>query len=87
MAIDFTQSNGDPANPNSLHFPVDEETNSYLKVLRQFTDALVELNTDGDINAFGFGAEIITPSVKLPSHCFALNGDFFKPKVKGFSNL
>lgn len=36
---------------------------------------------------YGFGGMIKNTPVQAPSHCFALNGNIFKPEVKGINGV
>jgi hypothetical protein len=78
IAIDFTASNGDPDMGNSLH-STNLAGNSYMQAIRSIGDVLQEYDSDKNIPVFGFGAKV--PGFKMPSHCFALNGNIFSPEV------
>ena len=85
MAIDFTLSNGDPNDPSSLHF-FDPRQNQYLKAIKSVGDILQFYNSDKMINLYGFGGAI-SPFSNRASHCFALNGDIFNPRVNGIESV
>jgi len=85
MAIDFTLSNGDPRQPSSLHYN-DPNRNQYLQAIRSVGDILQYYNTDKMINLYGFGGAI-PPFSQRASHCFALNGDIFNPRVNGIEGV
>ena len=36
---------------------------------------------------YGFGGRIKTTPCEAASHCFALNGDIFRPEVKGIDGI
>lgn len=77
IAIDFTLSNGDPNQPNSLH-RLDPNRNEYLHAIKSVGSILQYYDSDKLIPAFGFGA-VIPPFETKTDHCFAINGDIFKP--------
>jgi hypothetical protein len=81
IAIDFTLSNGDPRSRDSLHF-FDPQKNQYLNAIQAVGNILQFYNSDKLINLYGFGGAI-PPYTNRGSHCFALNGDIFNPRVNG----
>ncbi|XP_031566337.1 copine-8-like isoform X2 [Actinia tenebrosa] len=72
VAIDFTASNGDPRNSNSLHFMNPYEPNLYVKALTSVGSICEDYDTDKMFPALGFGAKL-PPSWQV-SHDFSLNG-------------
>ncbi|KAK3736203.1 hypothetical protein QZH41_011890, partial [Actinostola sp. cb2023] len=72
VAIDFTASNGDPRNSNSLHYLNPYETNLYVKALSSVGAICEDYDTDKMFPALGFGAKI--PPHWGVSHEFPLNG-------------
>ena len=85
IAIDFTLSNGDPRQPSSLHY-FDPQRNQYLQAIQNVGNILQFYNTDKMINLYGFGGAI-PPYTNRASHCFALNGDIFNPRVPGVQGV
>lgn len=85
FAIDFTLSNGDPRTPSSLHF-FDPQRNQYLQAIHNVGNILQFYNSDKQINLYGFGGAI-PPYSNRASHCFALNGDIFNPRVNGIEGV
>ena len=85
MAIDFTLSNGVPTSPSSLHY-FDPNRNQYLKAIESVGSILQFYNTDKMINLYGFGGAV-PPNLQQASHCFALNGDIFNPRVNGIEEV
>ena len=67
VAIDFTASNGNPAQPSSLHYQGDE--NQYVQALINVGQICEDYDTDKLIPAFGFGAKVKGQI----SHDFPLN--------------
>ena len=83
MAIDFTASNGPPHAPHSLHYNRGSQPNQYLSAIYSVGSILEQYDTDKMYPVYGFGGKnVISPFNKV-SHCFALNGDIFKPEVQG----
>ena len=72
VAVDFTASNGNPSDPNSLHYmnPAYME-NQYTTAIRSVGEIIEDYDTDKQFPALGFGARI-PPSGQV-SHEFFLN--------------
>lgn len=85
IAIDFTLSNGDPRSKSSLHY-FDPRNNQYLQAIQNVGNILQFYNTDKKINLYGFGGAV-PPYNTRASHCFALNGDIFDPRVYGIQGV
>ena len=85
IAVDFTLSNGDPRQPSSLHF-LDPNRNQYLQAIKSVGNILQFYNSSKLINLYGFGGSI-PPYTNRASHCFALNGDIFNPRVNGIEEV
>jgi len=71
VAIDFTQSNGDPSHPNSLHYRNPSGDNDYSRAIRAVGHILQNYDTDKRFPVYGFGGKVNGQV----SHCFALNGN------------
>ena len=84
-AIDFTLSNGDPKDRDSLHY-FDMNKNEYLQAISSVGQILQYYDSDKKIPVFGFGAKV-PPVTHRASHCFALNGDIFDPEVDGLDGV
>eukprot|EP00286_Rhodomonas_abbreviata_P025468 CAMPEP_0181298138 /NCGR_PEP_ID=MMETSP1101-20121128/5623_1 /TAXON_ID=46948 /ORGANISM="Rhodomonas abbreviata, Strain Caron Lab Isolate" /LENGTH=539 /DNA_ID=CAMNT_0023403141 /DNA_START=99 /DNA_END=1718 /DNA_ORIENTATION=+ len=84
VAIDFTMSNREPLEPNSLHF-MSESWNQYQEAMIRVGEVLIEYDHDKKIAAFGYGA--ILPGQTKASHCFALNGNPADVDVDGIQGL
>jgi hypothetical protein len=85
IAIDFTGSNGDPQDPNSLH---------YLGGYNQYEQAIITIGTiletyddNKSFPVWGFGGIPKFLGEKDPNNCFPLNGDRSNPEVKGASAI
>jgi hypothetical protein len=85
VAIDFTLSNGDPSDRDSLH-SFANPLNDYVRAIRAVGDILQYYDSDKEIPTYGFGASI-PPLNNDPCHCFALNGDIFKPECNGIDGV
>ncbi|KAJ3157472.1 Copine-8 [Geranomyces michiganensis] len=79
-AIDFTQSNGQPHLPSSLHYRNPQRQNHYQEALIAVGTILEPYDADAQFPVYGFGAKLTDGSV---SHCFALNGNIANPHVHG----
>ncbi|KAI9032193.1 copine-8 [Hyaloraphidium curvatum] len=85
VSIDFTQSNGDPNHPASLHYrnPNPRILNEYQRALSSVGQVLEPYDADGRFLAYGFGAKLPDGTV---SHFFPLNGAV-GPEVIGVAGL
>ncbi|KAI9160698.1 hypothetical protein LWI28_010777 [Acer negundo] len=72
VAVDFTASNGNPQNPNSLHY-IDPSgrLNSYQQAITEVGEVIQFYDSDKRFPAWGFGGKTFNNTV---SHCFNLNG-------------
>jgi len=84
-AIDFTLSNGNPAEKDSLHY-LDMAKNEYLQAIKSVGSILQYYDSDKQLPVYGFGATV-PPETNKASHCFALNGDIFDPEVDGLDGV
>ena len=76
VAIDFTMSNGDPKDRNSLHYlPTQTSGNQYTEAINAVLSILENYDHDKQFPVYGFGA--MMPGLNAVSHCFALNGNIF----------
>ncbi|KAF9352145.1 Copine-8 [Mortierella sp. NVP85] len=58
VAIDFTQSNGDPSHPNSLHYRNPSGDNDYSRAIRAVGHILQNYDTDKRFPVYGFGGKV-----------------------------
>ncbi|KAI6650418.1 copine-9 [Oopsacas minuta] len=84
VAIDFTGSNGNPADPRSLHH-IGVRDNEYLEAIKSVGNILVPYDSDQQIPCFGFGAKL-PPAYDRAHHCFPLNGKA-DPEVNGIQGI
>ena len=84
VAIDYTLSNGPPNDPNSLHY-FDPQTgmNEYTQAIGAVMNIIQDYDSEGQFPCFGFGGKVPGSPDESASHCFALNGDIYKPFVNG----
>ncbi|KAF9428042.1 Copine-8 [Podila epigama] len=83
VAIDFTQSNGDPRHPQSLHYRNPSGENDYTRAIRSVGNILQCYDTDKKFPVYGFGGRVNG----AVSHCFALNGNPQYPEVDGVDGV
>jgi hypothetical protein len=84
IAIDFTLSNGDPRENDSLHCQ-DMNRNEYIQAIKAVGEILQYYDSDKEIPTYGFGAKVNQSAAA--SHCFALNGDIFAPECNGIDGV
>ncbi|XP_033889159.1 copine-8 isoform X4 [Acipenser ruthenus] len=77
VAIDFTASNGNPAQPTSLHYMSPYQMNAYAMALKAVGEIIQDYDSDKMFPALGFGAKL--PPDGRVSHEFALNGNPLNP--------
>lgn len=72
VAVDFTASNGNPRNPDSLHYigPTGR-LNAYQQAIMEVGEVVQFYDFDRRFPAWGFGGRTYDGSI---SHCFNLNG-------------
>ncbi|CAD8149567.1 unnamed protein product [Paramecium octaurelia] len=87
IAIDFTQSNGDQDQYNSLHRI--HSKNQYAQALTSIGEILLAYDYDKQVPCYGFGAKLNFPNLKLNtvSHCFPLSGDPNYTSAQGLDGI
>ncbi|RWS28392.1 copine-8-like isoform X2 [Leptotrombidium deliense] len=87
VAVDFTASNGDVRNSDSLHYidPMSMRPNSYEIALQSVGEIIQYYDNSGYFAGFGFGAKI-PPNNEL-SHAFPLNNNPQHPYCNGIADL
>ncbi|KAK2640684.1 hypothetical protein Ddye_028479 [Dipteronia dyeriana] len=85
VAVDFTASNGNPQNPNSLHY-IDPSgrLNSYQQAIMEVGEVIQFYDFDKRFPAWGFGGKTFNGAV---SHCFNLNGIPNDYEVEGVDGI
>ena len=71
IGIDFTQSNGDPLNVNSLHYIGGNPPNSYEKAIKSCGEIVAYYDADQLFPVYGYGA--LLPGYNGVNHCFNVN--------------
>lgn len=85
VAIDFTASNGDPRNYQSLHYMDPARPNHYATALLSVGQVVEQYDTDKMFPVYGFGARI--PPSGTVSHDFAVNFNPVNPYVAGLNGI
>ncbi|XP_043964141.1 copine-8 isoform X1 [Gambusia affinis] len=85
VAIDFTASNGNPAQPTSLHYMNPYQLNAYAMALKAVGEIIQDYDSDKMFPALGFGAKL--PPDGRVSHEFALNGNPQNPYCAGIDGV
>ncbi|XP_053539658.1 copine-9 [Ictalurus punctatus] len=85
VAIDFTASNGNPAQPTSLHYMSPYQMNTYAMALKAVGEIIQDYDSDKLFPAYGFGAKL-PPNGKI-SHAFPLNGNSEDPNCVGIEEV
>lgn len=83
IGIDFTGSNGNPANPTSLHYR-GPQGNQYTRAITSIAQILLAYDSDGLVPAYGFGGRLPNG---VTSHCFALSGDPNRAELVGLPGI
>ncbi|KAL5061047.1 hypothetical protein RYX36_032651 [Vicia faba] len=85
VAVDFTASNGNPQQPDSLHYISGSgQLNSYQKAIMEIGEVIQFYDSDKRFPAWGFGGKIPGGTV---SHCFNLNGNPASSEVVGVEGI
>lgn len=89
VAIDFTASNGELSESNSLHY-IDPNNlaamSNYEQAIFQVGNILEPYDSDHKFPVFGFGAKPRYCGIETVSHCFHLNG-LETPEVNGVQGI
>ncbi|CAL5379060.1 unnamed protein product [Camellia sinensis] len=85
VAVDFTASNGNPRNPDSLHY-IDPtgRLNAYQQAIMEVGEVIQFYDSDRRFPAWGFGGRTYDGSI---SHCFNLNGGASDFEVEGVEGI
>uniref|UniRef100_A0A7N2L9Q9 C2 domain-containing protein n=2 Tax=Quercus lobata TaxID=97700 RepID=A0A7N2L9Q9_QUELO len=85
VAVDFTASNGNPRNPDSLHY-IDPsgQLNSYQRAILEVGEVIQFYDSDRHFPAWGFGGRTCDGTT---SHCFNLNGSAGAFEVEGVEGI
>ncbi|XP_031253183.1 protein BONZAI 3-like [Pistacia vera] len=85
VAVDFTASNGNPRNSDSLHY-IDPSSrlNSYQQAIMEVGEVIQFYDSDKRFPAWGFGGRTFDGTI---SHCFNLNGSSNGFEVEGVEGI
>lgn len=83
VGIDFTASNGEPNQPDSLHYLDPHKPNQYTSALIAVGDICQDYDSDKLFPALGFGGKV----GDTISHEFALNGNPENPYCAGVAGV
>lgn len=84
IAIDYTKSNKNPTDPDSLHYMNGKEENDYEKAIRACGNIISSYDSDNLYPVYGFGG--IPDGSKETSHCFNINFED-DPNIGGMENI
>ena len=84
IAIDYTQSNGYPDSPNSLHYISAEGGNDYEKAIKSCGKIIAYYDYDNLFPVYGFGG--IPQNSDNVSHCFNINFNE-NPEIETLDNI
>ena len=89
VAIDYTASNGDPRQLDSLHYvdPTGNSTNHYIHAITSVGRVLEGYDSDKLFPVYGFGGSSPYDPQGQVNHCFALNGNEQNPEVQGVQGI
>ncbi|XP_042939653.1 protein BONZAI 3-like [Carya illinoinensis] len=85
VAVDFASSNGNPRNPDSLHY-IDPsgQLNYYQKAIMEVGEVIQFYDFDRSFPAWVFGGKTFDGTI---SHCFNLNGSAGSFEVEGVEGI
>ena len=85
IAIDYTESNGLPNDPNSLHYMKIEGGNDYEKAINSCGKIIANYDFDQLFPVYGFGG--IPQNSDEVSHCFNINFNDENPEIQTLENV
>ena len=85
IAIDYTESNGLPDNPSSLHYKEAEGGNDYEKAIKSCGKIIAYYDYDQLFPVYGFGG--IPQNSDKVSHCFNINFNDENPEIQTLENV
>jgi len=85
IAIDYTESNGSPNKPDSLHYIEAKGGNDYEKAIKSCGKIIANYDFDQQFPAYGFGG--IPPNSDKVSHCFNINFNDDNPEIETLENV
>ncbi|XP_046563464.1 copine-3-like isoform X1 [Haliotis rubra] len=85
VGVDFTASNGDPRQPNSLHYFNQHQPTEYAQAIQAVGNVVQDYDSDKLFPALGFGAQI-PPNMEV-SFEFAMNFNAQNPFCAGIPGV
>lgn len=85
IAIDFTNSNGDPTEKHSLHYKFGKTPNPYKKAILSIGKIIGEYDSDKKFPVYGFGAKIKPDD--YVNQCFNINMNQNDPNIFGITEV
>ena len=86
FAIDMSNSNGNPIDPQALHYNNRAVPSEYVIAIKEVGSVLAVYDTSRTFPAFGFGAAL-PPRYSVAEQCFALNGNMLQPQCNGIDGV
>ena len=86
IGIDYTSSNGNPENEDSLHYINDKNPNDYEKCILSIGNIISNYNIDQLYPVYGFGAQIKNGKYDDVNHCFPINFEE-NPNIKSINEI
>ncbi|CAD8081247.1 unnamed protein product [Paramecium sonneborni] len=90
IAIDFTASNGNPQEKNSLHYmPQNGDPSQYLQAITSVVEILIHYDYDKKVPIYGFGCKPKLKNINSnqTQHIFPLNDNPEDPEVFGLEGI
>ena len=85
IAIDYTESNGEPNDPSSLHYMLEDKKNDYEIAIKSCADIIAFYDYDQLFPVYGFGGNPI--GSEEVSHCFNINFNKDDPNIHEVDNI
>ena len=86
IGVDFTGSNMNVITGQNLHNS-DLTQNQYYNAIQRIGGILLNFDSDKSVPLFGFGAMVDERYYNDISNLFALNGNIFRPEVRGIEGI
>ena len=85
IAIDYTESNGEPSDPSSLHYMLEDKKNDYEIAIKSCADIIAFYDSDQLFPVYGFGGN--PNGSEEVSHCFNINFNKDDPNIAEVDNI
>jgi len=87
VAYDFTASNGNPEDPESLHYIGDNQPNAYEKATAAVGSILEPYDADNWIPCYAFGFKAPEIGLHDVSFCYPISGNPSNPYYQGYRHI